>query len=112
MVALVIALAKPHNFSIGESNVPEWCVPQVYNRDRFHVMNAHSGYVRLYIDDLQQSLGVPTDLIHLGEHFNDVPNNLLRLHRQRNAGLVLPQTSLFQMVVDGRWQRPMRNMHP
>ena len=79
-VALVIALAKLHNFCIQESNIPER-MPQTYDRDRFHMMNANSGYVGLRVDDPQQSTGVPTDLMHLGEHFNDVPEELLRLHR-------------------------------
>ena len=74
------------------------------------MMNANSGYVGLRIDDPQQSIGVPTDLMHLGEHFNDVPEELLRLHRRQNASLVLPRTHLFQMILDGHWQRPLRNM--
>jgi len=110
-VALVIVLAKLHNFCIKESNIPER-IPHVYDRDRFHIMNAHSGYVGLRVDDPQQNIVVPTDLMHFGEHFNDVPETLLRLHRRRNAGLELPRTRLFQMIVDGHWQRPiMRNMH-
>ena len=107
-VALVIALAKIHNFCIEESNIPER-VPQMLERDRCHMMNAQAGYVGLRNDDPQQSIEVPTDLIHLGEHFNDVPENLLRLQRRRNAGLVLPRTCLLQMIVDGHWQRPTNN---
>ncbi len=38
MVALVNALAKLHNFRVGESNVPER-VPRVFERDMFHMMN-------------------------------------------------------------------------
>ena len=72
----ILCMAIPRNMS----NIPER-VPQTYDRDRFHMMNANSGYVGLRVDDPQQSTGVPTDLMHLGEHFNDVPEELLRLHR-------------------------------
>ncbi len=79
------------------------------DRDRLHVMNAHSGYDSLGNDDAQQNTVVPTDLMHLGEHFNDVPNNILRLHHRLNAASELPGTRLFQMIVDGHWQRPTGN---
>ena len=107
VVALIIALAKLHIFCIGESNVPEH-VPQMLDRDRFHMMNVDSGYVRLFNDDLQQNTAVPIDLIHLGEHFEDVPDNLLHLHCRRSVGIDLPWTHLFQMIVDGHWQRLAR----
>lgn len=107
VVALVNALAKLHNFCIGESNVPER-VPRIFDRDMFHMMNADAGYVGLSNDDQQQTTVVPTDLLHSGEHFDDVPDNILRLHRRQNAGIVLPRERLFQMIVDGHWQRPTR----
>ena len=107
VVALVNALAKLHNFCIGESNVPER-VPRIFDRDMFHMMNADAGYVGLSNDDQQQTIVVPTDLLHSGEHFDDVPDNILRLHRWQNAGIVLPRERLFQMIVDGHWQRPTR----
>ena len=107
VVALVNALAKLHNFCIGESNVPER-VPRMIDRDMFHMMSADTGYVGMGSDDQQQTTAVPTDLLHSGEHFDDVPDNLLRLHRRRNAGIELPRARLFQMIVDGHWQRPTR----
>ncbi len=77
VVALVIACAKLPNFCIGETNIQEQIL-QMLDRDRFLMMNAHSGYVGPHNDDPQQhTTAVPTDLMHLGEHFNDVPNNLL-----------------------------------
>ena len=71
VVALVVALAKLHNFCIDESDIPER-VPQTFYRDRFHMMNADSGYVMLQTDDRQQNTAVPAELIHRGEHFEDV----------------------------------------
>ena len=79
IVTLVIACAKLHNFYIGETNIHEQ-IWQNLDRDRLHMMNVCGGYVGLRNDDPQQNTVVPTDLMHLGEHFNDVPNNLLRLH--------------------------------
>jgi hypothetical protein len=111
VVALVNALAKLHNFCIGESNVPER-VPQVFERDMFHMMNADAGYVGMGSgsDDQQQTTtgAVPTDLLNAGEHFDDVPDSLLRLHWRQHAGIELPWARLFQMIVDGHWQRPTR----
>jgi len=78
------------------------------DRDMFHMMSADTGYVGMGSDDQQQTTAVPTDLLHSGEHFDDVPDNLLRLHRRRNAGIELPRARLFQMIVDGHWQRPTR----
>ncbi len=94
VVSLVIALAQLHNFCIGESNIPEH-VLQLFDRDRFHIMNADGGYVGLGNDDEQQDTFVPTDLMHAGEHFNDLPDNLLRLHRWRHERIELPPTSTY-----------------
>lgn len=110
VVALVVALAKLHNFCIGESNIPEH-LPRMHDKDRLHMMNSDGGYILLCNDDSQQNTPVPTELMHLGEHFDDVPSNILRsLHRQStvNAGNELPQTVLYQAIADGHWQRPTR----
>ena len=106
VVALVMALAKLHNFCIGKSNVPER-LPRMYDRDRFHVMNADAGYVSLSNDDPQQNTPVPTALMHMGEHFDDVPDNVLRAHHRQSES-ELPRTVLFNMIADGHWQRPTR----
>jgi hypothetical protein len=59
VVSLVIALAKINNFCIGELNVTER-LPQMDDRDRFHLINADGGYVSLSNDDTQQTTLVPT----------------------------------------------------
>lgn len=78
-----------------------------YSLPRFNMMNADSGYVTLRTDDPQQNTAVPTELIHGGEHFEDVPDNQLRAQRRRNSGVELPRTRLFQLIADGHWQRPI-----
>jgi hypothetical protein len=47
-------------------------------------------------DDQQQTTTVPTDLLHSGEHFDDVPDSLLRLHRRRHARIELPRPLFFR----------------
>mgnify|MGYP006170116817 CR=1 FL=1 len=69
--------------------------------------NSDSGYVTLRTDDRQQNTAVPAELLHGGEHFEDVPDYQLRAQRRRNLGVELPQTRLFQLIVDGHWQRPI-----
>lgn len=107
VVALIIALEKLHIFCIGVSNVPEH-VPQMLDRGRFQVMNMDSWYVGLGNDDLQQNTVVLIELIHLGEQFEDVLDNLLHWHQWQNAGIELLGTHLFQMIMDGHWQRLTR----
>jgi hypothetical protein len=69
-------------------------------------MNMSSGYVGLNNDNPQQTTRVPPELMHLGEHFNDIPRNDLRAQRREIMDNVLPRTVLFNMIVDGHWQRP------
>ena len=80
VVCMVIALAKLHNFCIGESDAPERrAIPQLLDRDRNHMMNASTGYVGLRNDNPEQtSAVVPIDLLHLGEHFSDIPQSLIK----------------------------------
>ena len=99
VVAMVIVLAKLHNFCIGESDTLA-CVLQVLDRDRYHMMNVCGGYVGLCNNNPQQNAPVLNDLLHLEEHFNKIQDNLLWLHQQKNARIVLPQMQLFQMIVD------------
>ena len=105
VVALVIALAKLHNFCIDESNIPER-IPQTYHRDRYNIMNADDGYVGLSRSDPQQTSTVPLDLMNAGEHFNDIPANVLRARRRLATQMELPRTRLCQMIADGHWVRP------
>ena len=49
---------------------------------------------------------VPTDLLHLGEYFSDIPESFIRHQRQQMAQIILPRTVLFEMIADGHWKRP------
>ena len=105
VVGLVNALAKLHNFCIGESNVLER-IPRMYDRDRLHIMNADGGYISFGRDNGQQDTLVPTALMHAGEHFDDIAASDLRSRQRRSAVNELPRDVLFQMIADGHWQRP------
>ena len=75
-----------------------------------NIMNTSSGYVGLGNDNPQQNTLVPTELMHLGDHFDDVPRNVLRVQHRQSGVSELPRTHLFNMIVDGHWQRPTRNI--
>ena len=75
-----------------------------------NIMNTSSGYVGLGNDNPQQNTLVPTELMHLGEHFDDVPRNILRVQRRKSEVSELPWTHLFNMIVDGHCQQPTRNI--
>ena len=105
IIALVNALAKLHNFCIGESNVLER-LPRMYDKDRLHIMNADSGYIGLGNDNPQQNTLVPTTLMHAGEHFDDIARNDLRSRQWQSAGNELPQTQLSNFIADRHWQWP------
>ena len=104
VVSLVTALAKLHNYCIGESNVP-----RVYDRDMMHIMNDESGYITLGRDNPLQDTPVPTALLHAGEHFDGMSRNDYRMRQQPSEGNELPRTILFQMIADGHWVRPVGN---
>ena len=72
-------------------------VPALLNRDTHYITN-----------NIHQNTVVPTDLMHLGEHVGDVTENILHYHREQNRKIELPRTKLFNMIVDGHWERPTR----
>jgi hypothetical protein len=62
---------KAAQFLHWESNIPKR-IPQTFYRDRFHMMNAEGGYITLRNGDPQLNNTVPTELMHGGEHFNNM----------------------------------------
>ena len=57
----------------------------MWERDRMNIMNTSSGYVGLGNDNPQQNTLVLMELMHLGEHFNDVLCNVLRVQRRQHG---------------------------
>ncbi len=121
IIALLNALAKLHIFCIGETDNNATGggngggggggqhgkeVPPLLNRDTHFITNNSHGHVGLGVDNMHHSTAVPTDLIHLGEHFIDVPEIFVCVYRKNMSTVELPRTQLFNMIVDGHWERP------
>ncbi len=71
------------------------------------MMSASTGYVGLRNDNPEQtSAVVPIDLLHLGEHFSDIPQSLIKHQRRQMAQIILPRTVLFEMIAGGHCKRP------
>ncbi len=83
-------------------------VPPLLDRDTHNIEYSGPGHVGLSFDNIHQSTTVPADLIHSGEHFIDVPESFLRQHRRNMSTVELPRTKLFNIIVDGHWERPKR----
>ena len=83
-------------------------VPPLLDRDVHNIEYSEPGHVELAFDNIHQSIPVPTDLIHSGEHFVDVPESFLRRHRKNMSTVELPRTNLFNLIVNGHWERPTR----
>jgi hypothetical protein len=110
IIAMVIALAKLHNFCIGESEVAD--VPPSLAGDDNYILNNENGFVQLEQSD-EHSLDVPTDLMDSGHHFDGIPRNIMAQYRHRlsREGMVggtttLPRTTLHQFIANGHWERP------
>jgi hypothetical protein len=81
-------------------------VPPLLDRDAHNIEYSGPRHAGLSYDDIHQSTAVPTDLIHSGEHFSDVPESFLRQHQKNMSTVELPRTKLFNIIVDGHWERP------
>jgi hypothetical protein len=81
-------------------------VPPLLDRDAHNIAYSGPGHIGLSYDNFHQSTAVPTYLIHSGEHFIDVPESFLRLNRKNMSTLELPWTKLFNIIVNGHWERP------
>ena len=82
--------------------------PPLLDRDVHNIECSVPGYVELLFDNIHQSIPVPTDLIHAGEHFVDVPECFLRRHKKNMTTGDLPRTKLLNLIVNGHWERPTR----
>ncbi len=80
--------------------------PPLLDRDAHNIAYSGPGHVELSYDNFHQSTAVPIDLIHLGEHFIDVPESFLHLHQKNMSTPELLRTKLFNIIVNGHWERP------
>ena len=108
-IALVVALAKLHNFCIDQSRERDAGIPEVLATDQVTHITANGGFVAL--DEVPNAdAPVPTQLLGGGEHFDDIP---LPQRRTRNASEYeksLPRYRLLQKVIDSHMVRPHANV--
>ena len=103
--ALVLALAKLHNFCI-ERNDMNHLAPLI-STDEFNLQSSQSGSIIL--DNLSGGDdAVPTELIGGGDHFDDIPRDARREAIRRHGGIdaVLPRESMAMQVAESGLRRP------
>ena len=104
--AMVIALAKLHNYCINESEATTINL----SSDNTHIMVV--GGVDL-IESAAANMSLPLDLMNGGEHHDDLSSNDLRRLRREYDNVVLPRTLLHALVETKGLTRPlpMRERH-
>jgi hypothetical protein len=101
---LVMAMCRLHNFCINDGDCaanPDEVLPITLQEDE--AFNATLSGISLEASD--NNSHEPTDLLHGGEHFDDVNRNIRR-QLQRNNSQVLPQKKLHESVVNQGLRRP------
>ena len=99
-IAMVLALAKLHNFCIDEADGEN---AAILHRDEQHIITNEHGSVPLICNN-QAGTNTPQDLIGSGEHFNDVPRD-----SRRSVESNEPRRALLRQVIDSHLTRPRRN---
>lgn len=114
IIALVNALAKVHNFCIGEvdgggnsrnRNRDSTLLPHL-NADTNNIMNSEDGFVPMVASDNNHGLSLPRALMDSGHHFSDVPRNARRQSERFNSECNLPRQRLLRQVIDSHLVRP------
>jgi hypothetical protein len=104
IIALVNALAKLHNFCIGEHEL----ISQELNVDALHIINNEDGFVTM-VSSREHGLSLPLALMEPGHHFRDVPRSSRRQQERVNAEVNLPRQQLLKQVIDTHLKRPTIN---
>lgn len=99
-VALVVALAKLHNFCLNEHKTIESPSAQ----DTSHIEQV--GGVPLVAGDGNNNVFIPQQLIGAGEHFDGVDRNERCRYQRRFRGIELPRDQLHAMIADSDLRRP------
>jgi hypothetical protein len=98
-MAIIIAMAKLHNYCIHKSDVADDAVPWYHME-----MN---GVPLLASDDANVDEALPRGLLDSGQHFGDTPENARRQRERMAIESVLPRTLLHQQIVDKQLTRPI-----
>lgn len=107
--AMVLALAKLHNFCIDETlEMSDDCddnniVPLPLSSDQVNIEGSVSGYINIDYDVTNQLTGS-------GDHFDDLPSNYRRDAERRNVSLTqqseLPRDRLLRYISENNYRRP------
>ena len=112
IIALVNALAKVHNFCIGEvdgggnSRNCDSTLLQHLNADTNNIMNNEDGFVPMVASNNNHGISLPRALMDSGHHFSDVPRILRRRSERFNSECNLPRQRLLRQVIDSHLVRP------
>ena len=110
--ALVLALAKLHNFCIDQADTR---ILAMTARDEFRLLSREAGSVPLedatvmegVENDNRDEYRVPRQLIGAGDHFEDVPREIREIRRRAYNDVRLPRERLAEDVVrENNYQRP------
>ena len=69
------------------------------------LINRDDGYVEMVGVD-ENGTALPTDLMHGGHHYDDVPTGILRAHLSGINQASLPRTVIHNFIAEGQWERP------
>jgi hypothetical protein len=89
--ALVVVLAKLHNYCINESEA------ETINTTRVNTHIIVVGGVPMQ-ESVEANMALPEELMHGGEHTDDVPENDLRRRRREYDNVVLPRATLHALI--------------
>ena len=107
-IGLVFALARLHNFCLDERGTRQGESPMatdpLLDIDQEHMMNDDDGYVEMEFSNVH-NMSMPTSLMDVGHHFDDVPRSLRRSRRKLSEE-DLPRTKLHDKVCRMHARRP------
>jgi hypothetical protein len=89
--ALVVVLAKLHNYCINESEA------ETINTTRVNTHIIVVGGVEM-LESGEANMALPLELMHGGEHTGDLTENDLRRRRRVYENMVLPRATLHALI--------------
>eukprot|EP00977_Amphora_coffeiformis_P003887 scaffold770_cov76-Amphora_coffeaeformis.AAC.2 len=110
-IGLVCTLARLHNFCIDQVEEAQINLPKYLADDTLRAKEL--GAVPLVLDDEHAEHSfqrVPVQLIGGGHHFDDYSRKLRRQYSKQFEDDVLPRERLCQIIGDGGYSRPPKNL--
>jgi len=104
VIAMVIVLTKLRNICIDESNNSQEILLSL-EADNNVLINRDDCYVEM-VGVNETVTALPTDLMHGGHHYDDVPTGILWAHYHSINQASLPCTAIHNFIADGQWEQP------